>query len=125
MQRLVVELTQNHGQNNSTDREIQSKNEIKQVSSGNTEGVLVQDLKLIKPNSKIILFTEQLSPDLAVYLPNLAGFISRRSGYLSHLSILAREAKVPVLVGVTLSKTGLQIGDFIQIQDGNFKIEKL
>ena len=107
-----------------TDRETQSKNETKQVSSGNTEGVLVQDLDKIKSNPKTILYTKQLSPDLAVYLPHLAGIISRRGGYLSHLSILAREAKVPVLVGVDLTKTELQIGDLIQIQDGNFKIKK-
>jgi phosphohistidine swiveling domain-containing protein len=106
-----------------TDQEFKIESEIKQVSAGIAEGVLIQDLSQINSKTKTILYTEQLSPDLAVHLPHISGIISRRGGYLSHLSILAREAKIPVLVGVDLATSGLKIGDQVRIKRG--EVEKI
>jgi pyruvate,water dikinase len=47
-----------------------------------------------------VLVVRTLDPQLAPALPGLAGLVSETGGALSHLAILARELRVPVVVGV-------------------------
>jgi pyruvate,water dikinase len=47
-----------------------------------------------------VLVVETLSPDLAAVLDGLAGLVSETGSMLSHLAILAREFRVPTVVGV-------------------------
>jgi pyruvate,water dikinase len=47
-----------------------------------------------------VLVVRTLDPSLAASLPGLAGLVSETGGALSHLAILAREQRVPVVVGV-------------------------
>lgn len=70
------------------------------VSPGLAEGKLIGptdlvDGKLVGRN--YILYTDVLSPDLAKYFDRICGIISREGGMLSHLSILARENRIPVV----------------------------
>jgi phosphohistidine swiveling domain-containing protein len=81
------------------------------VSSGIAEGTILtfQDLECGKRG---ILYTDILSPNLVKYFEKLDGIVSQEGGMLSHLAILAREMKIPVIVNFSLTheiKTGSHV----------------
>ncbi|TLS43344.1 hypothetical protein FE633_25640 [Streptomyces montanus] len=47
-----------------------------------------------------VLVVRTLDPDLAAELPDLGGLVAETGSVLSHLAVLAREHKVPTVVGV-------------------------
>lgn len=94
------------------------------LSSGITEGVLCRSEEL-GTVADPILWTEQLSPDLAPLLPQLKGIICARGGVLSHLAILAREQNIPVVSGYTLSETTLMLGDRLRMDGGEGRVERV
>jgi pyruvate,water dikinase len=52
------------------------------------------------PPEGAVLVVRHLQPQLASVLPRLAGLVAETGSPLSHLAILAREMKLPVVVGV-------------------------
>ncbi len=68
------------------------------VSPGVGQGVIVTKSDIESVPGKKILYTEILSPDLVRYFNSVVGIISKSGGMLSHLAIMAREAKIPVVV---------------------------
>jgi pyruvate,water dikinase len=52
------------------------------------------------PPDGSVLVVRTLDPGIAPVLPRLAGLISETGSVLAHLAILAREARVPTVVGV-------------------------
>ena len=68
------------------------------VSSGIGEGVFVTKANIGTVTGKKILYTEVLSPDIVQYFDSIVGIVSNSGGMLSHLAIMAREAKIPVVV---------------------------
>ena len=107
---------------------IQKRTEILGVSAGLAQGIL-QNHEYVdseKPDgSKIILYTEILSPSLTKYFDKISGIVSENGGLLSHLAIVAREKDIPVIVGFSLSNSILKLGDSVQIDGSNGKIEKI
>ncbi len=85
------------------------------VSPGVAEGTLVTLQTLQDAKGPVILWTPILSPELGAILPRLAGIISAQGGLLSHLSIIAREQGVPVIVGVPLETSGLSLGQTVRV----------
>jgi len=53
-----------------------------------------------RPAPGDVLVVRDLAPELAPWLPGLAGLVAETGGTLSHLAILAREYGVPTVVGV-------------------------
>ena len=53
-----------------------------------------------RPERGDVLVTRTLDPGLASLLPGLGGLVSETGSVLSHLAILAREFRVPTVVGV-------------------------
>lgn len=97
------------------------------VSVGIAEGVLV-DLNGISDGGASgsvgkILYTRLLSPDLTQYFGKINGIISEQGGLLSHLAIMARENKIPVVVNFNLGGSGLKIGDRVRIDGGKGIVE--
>ena len=89
------------------DKETQLKNVG--LSSGVATGVVV-DIENI--NNKVgvkILYTEVLSPDIAEHLDKIKGIITKQGGLLSHMAIVAREAKVPVVVSSETFDLGSEV----------------
>jgi phosphohistidine swiveling domain-containing protein len=89
-------------------------NEPQGVSSGIAEGILVTQGMIDDPrykNMSKILYASVLSPDLTRYFDRIAGIISESGGMLSHLAIIAREKKMPVVVNVSQKKYDLVVGD--------------
>src|SRR3989339_842307 len=98
------------------------------VSSGLAEGVLWTSEKIEKEkegDKKAILYTEVLSPDLARYFNRIGGILSNNGSLLSHLAILARERSIPVVVGFSLDKSAVKIGDKIRMDGDTGEITKL
>ncbi|MFA7278105.1 MAG: PEP/pyruvate-binding domain-containing protein [Candidatus Gracilibacteria bacterium] len=123
-----------------TDRYIQENRELQGVSAGTATGVLVDREYLLKnPSEKntdtssapptqlsnIILYTKILSPDLTEYFGAIKGIISEDGGLLSHLAIMARESGIPVIVGASLTKEQIQLGDMVEINGSTGKIQKI
>lgn len=107
---------------------VQKKEEILGVSSGLAKGILQNREYLDSEKSKgdkIILYTEILSPNLTKYFDRILGIVSENGGLLSHLAIIVRERNIPVIVGFLLSDSVLKLGDSMQIDGSNGKIEKI
>lgn len=114
--------------NSITSSFIQKRAEIFGVSVGLAKGILqkCEYLDSEKAGSKkIILYTEILSPDLTKYFDKISGIVSENGGLLSHLAIVAREKSIPVIVGLPLSNSIFKLGDYVQIDGSNGRIEKI
>jgi len=94
------------------------------VSGGIATGKLV-DTKNIVAEERVILYTKILSPELVKYFDKIEGIVSEGGGLLSHLSIMAREKNIPVIVNVDLKKLGVEFGNLIEINGGNGSIKKI
>ena len=107
---------------------VKSDNKLLGVSSGTAQGKIMTGDQIDKSSQndeKVILYTEILSPDLTQYFDEISGIVSTNGGLLSHLAIVAREKRIPVVVGFSLGENDVKIGDNIEINGGNGKIKIL
>jgi len=86
------------------------------VSSGRAQAPLTRDTG--QAAGKILL-VESLDPALAALLPDLAGLVARSGSPLSHLAILAREYRVPTVVGFPDGLDDLADGDVLIVDGGD------
>ena len=70
------------------------------------------------PPTGSVLVTTTLSPGLGPLLPRLKGIVSETGSVLSHLAILAREARVPTVVGYAGATGDLPEGPIVHV-DGD------
>ena len=77
------------------------------------------------PPTGSVLVTTTLSPGLAPLLPRLRGIVSETGSVLSHLAILAREARVPTVVGYAGAMSDLSEGALVRVdgETGQVTIE--
>ena len=94
------------------------------VSTGIAVGKLVE-INEIRGGEKKILYTKILSPDLVKYFDKIEGVLSESGGLLSHLSIIAREKNIPVVVNFNLKKSKLKIGDKVKINGSRGEVKKV
>ena len=85
------------------------------VSSGAAAGILADINSLNSKNKDQILYVKVLSPDLVKHFSCIKGIVSEGGGMLSHLSIIARERKLPVVVNFNIHKEKVKIGDQVRI----------
>lgn len=85
------------------------------VSPGMAEGVLVEVSEIGMHTEPAILYTKILSPDLVQYFPKIKGIVSEKGGILSHLAIMAREHRVPVIVNFNMAQSKLKLGNKITL----------
>ena len=74
-----------------------NKNTNQGLSPGTAEGILVTAEMIESIVGPKILHTKVLSPDLSKYLAQVVGITTEQGGLLSHMAIVAREAKIPVV----------------------------
>lgn len=105
---------------------IAEKQGSKGVSNGRAEGKII-DISMLEQFKKEpkILYTKILSPDLTQYFPQIVGIVSETGGTLSHLAIIAREQKIPVIVNFELSKSNIELGQKVVIDGEKGKISLL
>jgi pyruvate,water dikinase len=65
-----------------------------------------------------VLVVRTLDPTLAPLLPRLGGLVAETGSPLSHLAILAREHRVPTVVGRANATTELRTGQLVRV-DGD------
>jgi pyruvate,water dikinase len=70
------------------------------------------------PPAGSVLVTTTLTPGLGPLLPRLKGIVSETGSVLAHLAILAREARVPTVVGYTGATSDLPEGTVVLV-DGD------
>ncbi len=102
---------------------INDKKENLWISAWIVQWILLEEKDISIEKWDIILYTKILSPDLTKYFPKIKWIISEKWGYLSHLSIIARENKVPVIISTKLNN--IKIGDLIEINWSNWEIKKI
>lgn len=103
-------------------RPVVSTDQIEGVSAGVARGKLVGPDKIEQGG---ILYTTVLSPELTRHFGKLNGIISSQGGLLSHLAIIARENKLPVVVGFDFESSQIQLGDMVEIDGDTGSIKKL
>lgn len=72
----------------------------------------------VDPPTGSVLVTTTLSPGLGPLLSRLNGIVAETGSVLSHLAILAREARVPTVVGYAGAKDDLPEGAIVHV-DGD------
>jgi pyruvate,water dikinase len=83
------------------------------AGGGSGSGPVTYDAK--DPPAGSVLVTTTLSPGLGPLLPRLNGIVSETGSVLSHLAILAREARVPTVVGYGSATTDLAEGVVVHV----------
>lgn len=73
---------------------------------------------VVEPPPGSVLVVTVLTPSLAPLLPRLAGLVAETGSVLSHLAILAREGRVPIIVGYAGATDTLPEGAVVQV-DGD------
>jgi pyruvate,water dikinase len=86
------------------------------AGGGSGRGTVTYDA--VDPPSGSVLVTTTLSPGLGPLLPRLHGIVSETGSVLSHLAILAREARVPTVVGYANATDDLPEGAVVDV-DGD------
>lgn len=97
------------------------------LSQGIAEGTLISEEELGKINKKdhsIILYTKILAPELTKYFPQIKGIVSETGGLLSHLAIVARESKIPIIANFNLSQKDIHLGTMVKIDGSTGTIQK-
>jgi rifampicin phosphotransferase len=94
------------------------------AGGGDASGVVTYDSE--NPPSGSVLVTTTLSPGLGPLLPRLRGIVAETGSVLSHLAILAREARVATVVGYSGAKEQLPEGAVVHVDGdtGQVTIEK-
>jgi len=79
---------------------------------------LVHDPKDAEVKRGEILVAERTDPGWIMLFPLAAGLVVERGSLLSHSAIVARELKLPAVVGVAGAVKRLKTGDFVEIDGG-------
>jgi pyruvate,water dikinase len=72
-----------------------------------------------------IIYTKNLVPTLAKYFKKINGIIAENGSLLSHLAIVARENRIPVMINVDIHKLKLKIGDKVNMDGKKVEIKKV
>ena len=102
---------------------VESFEKIEMVSSGSAEGILVD--KFVEGQKDQIIYTKNLVPTLAKYFKKINGIIAENGSLLSHLAIVARENRIPVMINVDIHKLKLKIGDKVNMDGKKVEIKKV
>jgi len=92
------------------------KSKISGIFSDLASGILQSQENVENKSSeskKVILYTEMLFPNLTKYFDRISGIASNNGGLLSHLSIMARERNIPVIVGFSIFDGEFKLGDYV------------
>lgn len=86
------------------------------AGGGVGSGAVTFDAETAAPGS--VLVVVDLRPSLAPVIGQLAGLVAESGSPLAHVAILAREASVPTVVGLTAASTTLREGQLVEV-DGD------
>jgi pyruvate,water dikinase len=90
------------------------------AAQGRAQGPVVHDPAAAGPGD--VLVTRTLDPRLAGFLPMLGAVVCETGGVLSHLAILAREYRVPTVVGVHDAVARFPTGTVVVVDGGTGEV---
>lgn len=93
------------------------------LSAGKATGIIVPEAKLGDGGEPKILFTKILSPQLTRHFSTIVGIVTEKGGMLSHLAIMARERKIPIVV--IGDRNDFAFGDLLEIDGGTGTVKKI
>lgn len=95
---------------------------LKGMTAARTPAGLVSGQALVLPDfdpsadfSGKILVTRQTDPGWTIVFPLLKGIVVERGGMLSHAAIVARELRIPCIVGVESAVAGVPLGASVEL----------
>jgi pyruvate,water dikinase len=110
------------------DRESKNSNNLKEITGQvayNSDEVLKGKVILVKDKSELknkhhlihgkILVAIQTTPHFIPYLKNAKAIITDEGGLTCHAAIVARELKIPCIVGTKTATQVLKDGDSVEI----------
>lgn len=71
-------------------------------------------LKKAKPGYNILV-TNITRPQDNIYLKNFSAIITDEGGILSHISVVARELKIPCVMSTKIASSTFKTGDFVEV----------
>ncbi len=98
------------------------------VSRGKARGKvkLIIDLSRLKECRKgDILVTPQTRPQYNSFIKNVAAIVTDEGGMLCHASMLAREFKIPCIVGTKNATKVLKDGDLVEVDADKGTVKKI
>jgi pyruvate,water dikinase len=93
------------------------------AGGGIAEGVVVHDVA--DADEASVLVSATLRPDLGPKLASIAAIVAETGSVLSHLAILAREQRVPTVVGFTNALAELAVGTRVRVNGDLGTVERL
>ena len=93
------------------------KGQVRIVSS-----TQVQDLFIKKGE---VLVTDMIQPHMILIMKKAEAIVTNQGGITSHASIMAREFRIPCVVGTLKATKVLKDGDFVEVDGGTGIIRKL
>lgn len=116
---------------------IKSEIEIQQLGdkiitgTSGSPGKVKGKVRIIKNKDELsilredeILVTDFLSPEMISQITKLKGIITDSGGVLSHAVVLARELRVPCIVGTTKATSVLRTGDIVELDANKGTVQK-
>jgi phosphohistidine swiveling domain-containing protein len=74
----------------------------------------IEDIKRSK-TKKFILVVQNTNPAFVPYLGRVAGIVAEEGGVTTHVSLIAREFKIPTVVGVPNITIAIKTGDLVEV----------
>jgi len=68
-------------------------------------------------SEKYILVCDSTTPEFVPYLTKFVGLVAAQGGILSHTAIVARELKIPAIVGISSILSKIKDNDYIFIKE--------
>lgn len=79
----------------------------------------------VAPSPGDVLVVRTLDPGLAALLPDLGGLVAETGSVLSHLAILAREYRVPTVVGLPNATERFASGSWVVVDGSTGEVSRL
>jgi rifampicin phosphotransferase len=105
------------------DRSVSGSSGGTGAGGGIAEGVVIHDVADADEGS--VLVVGSLRPDLGPKLASIGAIVAETGSVLSHLAILAREQRVPTVVGYTNALTELAVGTRVRVNGDVGTVEML
>lgn len=81
--------------------------------------------KILKGKKDYILVTPMTRPEIVPYLKNAKAIVTDEGGITCHAAIVARELKIPCIIGTKIATHILKEGDFVEVDADKGTVEKI
>ncbi len=83
----------------------------------------VYQYKKIKPNR--ILVISMTTPEISLYVKKIKAIVTDEGGIICHAAILARELKIPCIIGTKIATKVLKDGDLVEVDADKGVVRKI